>query len=295
MQKNNIKDQIQLHFIVLIWGFTAILVALIPLEAIPLVWFRVMIASVTIFLFAKFRNIRLKIDQSTFLKFFIGGVLIALHWASFFYAIKISTISITLVTMSSSAIFVVFLEPIFSDKKIKYYELLLASIVIIGFIVIFKVEQLYIKGILYALVSSFLLAIFSIYNSKLTIKHKAIHIAFYELLSAFLFLTVLMLVSNTFSGVLKKMSNLEVLFLIILSTVATAYPFVAATNLLKKMGSFTLLLTNNLEPVYGIILALIIFGDREKMSTQFYIGAFIVFCSVMINSILKSKNIKRRF
>ncbi len=292
MQRNNIKDQLQLHFIVLIWGFTAILVALIPLNAIPLVWFRVGIASLTIFVFAKFRKIDLKIDKPTFVRFFVGGVLIALHWATFFYAIKVSTISITLVTMSSSAIFVVFLEPLFSDKKIKLYELLLASIAIIGFIVIFKVEQLYVKGILSALASSILLAVFSIYNNRLTRKHKAIHISFYELLSAFLFLTVMMLISNTFSQIAIKMTNYEILFLIILSTVATAYPFVIATDLLKKMGSFTLLLTNNLEPVYGIILALIIFGDKEKMSTQFYIGAFIVFCSVVINSVLKSKIIK---
>lgn len=292
MRKNKIKDQIQLHFIVLIWGFTAILVALIPLEALPLVWFRVMIASFTIFLFAKFHKIDLKIDKPTFVKFFIGGVIIALHWATFFSAIKVSTISITLVTMSSSAIFVVLLQPIFGIKKIKIYELVLASIAIVGFIVIFKVEQLYVKGILYALASSFLLAIFSIYNNKLTMKHKAIHISFYELLSAFLFLTVLMFFSGIFSKLEIEMSNYEILFLIILSTIATAYPFVIATDLLKKMGSFTLLLTNNLEPVYGIILALIIFGDKERMSTQFYIGAFIVFCSVVINSVLKSKIIK---
>lgn len=292
MRKNKIKDQIQLHFIVLIWGFTAILVALIPLEALPLVWFRVMIASFTIFLFAKFHKIDLKIDKPTFVKFFIGGIIIALHWATFFSAIKVSTISITLVTMSSSAIFVVLLQPIFGIKKIKIYELVLASIAIVGFIVIFKVEQLYVKGILYALASSFLLAIFSIYNNKLTMKHKAIHISFYELLSAFLFLTVLMFFSGIFSKLEIEMSNYEILFLIILSTIATAYPFVIATDLLKKMGSFTLLLTNNLEPVYGIILALIIFGDKERMSTQFYIGAFIVFCSVVINSVLKSKIIK---
>ncbi len=292
MQRDSIKNQIQLHFIVLIWGFTAILVALIPLNAIPLVWFRVAIASLTIFLFAKFRKINLSIDKPTFIKFFIGGVIIALHWASFFYAIKVSTISITLVTMSSSAIFVVLLEPVFSDKKIKLYELVLASIAIIGFIVIFKVEQLYAKGIFYALISSILLAIFSIFNRKLTMEHKAIHIAFYELLSAFLFLILLMLVTNSFSLVAVNMTKYEILFLIILSTVATAYPFVVATNLLKKMGSFTLLLTNNLEPVYGIILALLIFGEKERMSTQFYIGAFIIFCSVVVNSILKSKIMK---
>jgi len=292
MLRNNLKDQIQLHFIVLIWGFTAILVALIPLEAIQLVWYRVLIASITIFLFSKFYKINLKINKVTFVKFSVGGILIALHWVTFFYAIKVSTISITLVTMSSSAIFVVLLEPVFGGQKIKFYELLLASIAIVGFIVIFKVEHLYIKGILSALISSILLAVFSIYNNRLTQKYKAIHISFYELLAAFLFLTVMMLFRSTFSLVAIKMTNYQILFLILLSTVATAYPFIIATNLLKKMGSFTLLLTNNLEPVYGIILALLIFGEKEKMSILFYLGAFIIFCSVAINSVLKSKIIK---
>ncbi|MCK5639016.1 MAG: EamA family transporter [Flavobacteriaceae bacterium] len=292
MQNDNFKNQLQLHFIVLIWGFTAILVALISVDAIPLVWLRVLIASITIYIFTRIKKINLRIDKSTFVKFFIGGIFIALHWASFFYAIKVSTISITLVTMSSSAIFVALLEPIISNKKFRIYELVLASVAIIGFIVIFKVEFLYAKGIIYALISSLLLAIFSIFNSKLIIKHKAIHIAFYELALAFVFLSFLLLITNSFSFSDLQLTSIEILYLFILSTVATAYPFVIATDLLKKMGPFTLVLTNNLEPVYGIILALIIFGDKEKMSSQFYIGAFIILCSVIINSVMKNKIIK---
>jgi len=292
MQNDNFKNQLQLHFIVLIWGFTAILGALIHLDAIPLVWLRVLIASITIYIFTRIKKINLKIDKLTFVKFFIGGVLIALHWASFFYAIKVSTISITLVTMSSSAIFVALLEPIVSNKKFRFYELVLASVVIIGFVVIFKVEFIYAKGIFYALISSLLLAIFSIFNSNLIERHKAIHIAFYELSLAFVFLSVLLLITNSVSLSDLKLTNVEILYLFVLSTVATAYPFVIATDLLKKMGSFTLVLTNNLEPIYGIILALIIFGDKEKMSNQFYIGALIILCSVIINSVIKNKFIK---
>ena len=292
MQNDNFKNQLQLHFIVLIWGFTAILGALIHLDAIPLVWLRVLIASITIYIFTRIKKINLKIDKLTFVKFFIGGVLIALHWASFFYAIKVSTISITLVTMSSSAIFVALLEPIVSNKKFRFYELVLASVVIIGFVVIFKVEFIYAKGIFYALISSLLLAIFSIFNSNLIERHKAIHIAFYELSLAFVFLSVLLLITNSVSLSDLKLTNVEILYLFVLSTVATAYPFVIATDLLKKMGPFTLVLTNNLEPIYGIILALIIFGDKEKMSNHFYIGALIILCSVIINSVIKNKFIK---
>ena len=293
MPKNNFNNQLQLHFIVLIWGFTAILAALIPLDAIHLVWFRVMIASFTIYVFTRIRKTSLRIDKKAFIQFFFGGILIALHWATFFYAIKISTISITLVTLSSGAIFVALLEPLFGRKKIKIYELLLATLAILGFIIIFKVEFNYLEGIISAVLSAMLIALFSVYNSKLTQKYKAVHIAFYELFSAFLFITITMAVFRFSFTESISLTFYQLLFLIILSTVATAYPFIVATKLLKKMGPFTIVLTNNLEPVYGIIFALLIFGEKEKMSKSFYIGAALILLSVIINSILKIKMVKR--
>ena len=289
MPTNKLKNQIHLHFIVFIWGFTAILAALISIDAVPLVWYRVLLASLTLFIYFKIKKIDLKISLNAVLRFFLGGIMIALHWAAFFYAIKISTISITLITMSSSAIFVALLDPILSKKKFRFYELLLASIVIIGFVIIFNVESGYTKGIIYALISSILLAFFSIFNSKNIKKFKAVHIAFYELFFAFIFLSGVLFISNSFSIVEFKLSNSDWLYLIILSTICTAYPFVVATNLLKKMSPFTMVLTNNLEPVYGIILAVFIFGDKEKMSLQFYIGAAIIFGSVLLNGFLKTK------
>lgn len=289
MPTSKLKNQIHLHFIVFIWGFTAILAALISIDAVPLVWYRVLLASLTLFIYFKIKKIDLKISLNAVLRFFLGGIMIALHWAAFFYAIKISTISITLITMSSSAIFVALLDPILSKKKFRFYELLLASIVIIGFVIIFNVESGYTKGIIYALISSILLAFFSIFNSKNIKKFKAVHIAFYELFFAFIFLSGVLFISNSFSIVEFKLSNSDWLYLIILSTICTAYPFVVATNLLKKMSPFTMVLTNNLEPVYGIILAVFIFGDKEKMSLQFYIGAAIIFGSVLLNGFLKTK------
>ena len=289
MPENKLTNQIHLHFIVFIWGFTAILAALINIDAVELVWFRVLIASFTLLLYFKIKKINFKVSIEALLRFFLGGVIIALHWVTFFYAIKISTISITLITMSSSAIFVALLDPLLSKRKFKLYELILASVVIVGFIIIFKGEFVYAKGIISALVSSVLLAFFSIFNSKNIQKYKAVHIAFYELLSAFLFLSLVLLYLNSFSLATFKLNWLNWIYLIILSTICTAYPFVAATNLLKKMTPFTMVLTNNLEPIYGIILAVIIFGDKEKMSLEFYIGAVIIFGSVLLNGILKVK------
>jgi drug/metabolite transporter (DMT)-like permease len=294
MLKNKFKNQLHLHFIVFIWGFTAILGALISIDAIPLVWFRVLLASLVLFIFLKIRKIPFNENGGDMLKLFFGGVLVALHWVTFFHAIKISTISTTLITLSSSAFFVVIFKPFFEKKKIEVYELLLAFLAILGFVVIFYSETLYTKGILVALLSSMFVALFSVYNSKLIKSYRGSKIAFYELFFAGIFLTVILIVKNDFSGSYFQLSQSDWFYLLLLAIICTAYPFVVATNLLKKMSPFTIVLTNNLEPVYGIILALIIFGEKEQMSIQFYVGAAIIFSSVLLNGILKSRKFTGR-
>lgn len=292
MPTDKLKNQIHLHFIVFIWGFTAILGALISVQAIPLVWFRVMLASAVLFIFLKIRKVEFNEKGSDLLKLLFGGVLVALHWVTFFYAIKISTISTTLITMSSSAFFVVLIKPFFERKKFELYELILAVVAIAGFVIIFRSETIYAQGIVIALISSFLVALFSVYNSKLIKSYKGSKISFYELFFAFLFLTIILLIKGDFSGSFFLLQSSDWIFLLILASVCTAYPFVVATNLLKKMSPFTIVLTNNLEPVYGIILALIIFGEKERMSVEFYLGAMVIFSCVLINGFIKSRSFK---
>lgn len=293
MPTSKFKNQLHLHFIVFIWGFTAILGALISIKAMPLVWFRVLLASAFLFVFLKFRKYKFDEKPADLLKLLFGGILVALHWVTFFYAIKISTISTTLVTMSSSAFFVVLIKPFFERKKFEVYELILASITIIGFIIIFRSETLYAEGIIIALISSFLVAFFSVYNSKLIKSYKASKITFYELFFACIFLTVILLIRGDFSVSFFMISENDWLYLLVLASLCTAYPFVVATNLLKKMSPFTIVLTNNLEPIYGIILALIIFGEKERMSLEFYLGGLLIFGCVLINGIIKSSIFKR--
>ncbi len=295
MPSDKLKNQLHLHFIVFIWGFTAILAALISMDALSLVWYRVGIAVFVIFIYFKWTKVSFHENLVDLLKFSIGGILIAIHWATFFHAIKISTISTTLITMSSSAFFVVLLKPFFGEKKIVFHELILAIFAVIGFVIIFKVESIYANGIIFALISAFLIALFSLYNSKLVKKYKANKIAFYELFFAFLFMTGVLFYKGSLTIDLFKLPKLDWMFIVILATACTAYPFVVATNLLNKMSPFTIVLTNNLEPVYGIILAIIIFGDKEKMSWQFYLGALIIFTSVLLNAFIKNKNFKLRF
>ena len=288
MPNDKIKNQLHLHFIVFIWGFTAILGALISIDAVPLVWYRVLLASAALYLVLRIRKVRFDENWADLLKLAIGGLIVGLHWVTFFHAIKISTVSTTLVSLSSSAFFVVLIKPFFERKKFQWYELFLALVAIVGFVVIFRSETVYTEGILVALASAFLVALFAVMNSRFIQKYSGSKIAFYELFFAMVFLSALLLVEGKFTPDFFTMSQQDWIYLLVLALVCTAYPFVVATNLLKKMSPFTIILTNNLEPVYGIILALLIFGDKEMMSPQFYLGALVILSCVVLNGWIKN-------
>ena len=292
MPTDKLKNQLHLHFIVFIWGFTAILGALISISAVPLVWYRVFIASAIIFIVLKFRKVRFNENGADLIKLGFGGILVALHWVTFFHAIKISTVSTTLITLSSSAFFVVLIKPFFERKAFQWYELILAVMAIVGFVIIFKSESMYSEGILIALLSAFLVALFSVLNSRFIKSYSAGKISFYELFFAGVFLSVVLFFQGEMNQDFFRVTLDDWIYLLILGIICTAYPFVVATNLLKRMSPFTIVLTNNLEPIYGILLALAIFGEKERMSPQFYMGAAVILSCVLLNGWLKNRNFK---
>ncbi|MFK7000005.1 DMT family transporter [Flavobacterium oreochromis] len=294
LKDKTFTSYLHLHFIVFVWGFTAILGALITLEALPLVWFRMSIASIFILIYVFFAKISLKISFQSFIRYLLAGLVIALHWYTFFEAIKVANISITLACLSTGAFFTSILEPIFFKRKIILYEVVLGLMVIIGLYFIFKVEMIYLQGILLALTSAFLSASFSIINGKLAKNDSSTIISFYELLGGVLFFSVFLLCSGSFNYSFFKISMNDLLWMAILSSVCTAYAFIASVQVMKYLSPYTVMLTINLEPIYGIILALWVFGDKEKMNSQFYLGAFIILTTVILNGILKNKSkIKR--
>ncbi len=293
MLKSNIKDYLHLHFIVFIWGFTAVLGKLITIEAIPLVWFRLSIASIVLFFFLLVRKVNFKINLRAFILFLIGGFLIGLHWIAFFYAIKVSTVSVTLATLATGALFTSILEPLFFKTKFKFYEIILSLLTVIGIIIIFKVEPQYGLGIIVALIAAFLSALFAVVNAGFVKDYDSRVISFYELLFAVFLISVIILFNDGFSKEFFNLSNNDWIYILILGSVCTAYALTASTELLNKISPFTMMLTVNLEPVYGIILALIVFGDDEKMNPSFYYGAVLIFVGVILNGIIKAKGTKK--
>ncbi|MGC1514519.1 MAG: DMT family transporter [Maribacter sp.] len=295
MPKDRILNLLHLHFIVFIWGFTAILGKLITIDSMPLVWIRMGLATGFIAMYIYFSKFSLKVTKQTFLWLLGGGIVVALHWVTFFLAIKVSTVSVALAMMSTGAFFTALMEPFWYGRKIIAYEILFGLLVIVGLYLIFKVETAYVYGMSIALVSAFLAAVFSLINGKLVQNHRPSIISFYELGMGVLFLTILLAIQGDFGLQLVILPTMDWVYLVILALICTAYAFIASVKIMKVLTPYTVMLTTNLEPVYGIILAWFIFGAEEEMKPMFYVGAMIILSTVIANGILKQRaNFKKR-
>lgn len=294
MEQNEvIRNQIKLHFVVFIWGFTGVLGKLISIDGEPLAWIRMGLAFVGLALFMLLRKISFKTDFRTILKFIGIGLIVAVHWATFFMAIKASNVSVALVCMSSSALFMSFLEPLILKRRIDKWEIFFGLIVIGALVMIFEIEPQYKLGIALALTSAFLAALFTALNAIYIKEHNATKITTYEMLGGFLGLSAFMFISgNAFSeGSIPQ--PMDWIYLLILSLLCTAYAFVVSVDIMKVVSPFTVAISVNLEPIYAILMALVIFGEEEHMSAGFYTGAAVLILTILANAFMKGRQNKK--
>jgi drug/metabolite transporter (DMT)-like permease len=287
------KNYLHLHLLVFIASFTAILGELITLGSLELVWYRMAIAGLLMFIYIKIIKLNIKITKKIFLKFSIAGIIIALHWITFFEAINQANVSIALAMFSSGAFFASFIEPIFFKRCILTYEILFGITVILGVFLITSSEMGYINGIILGLLSALFSTLFAVVNGRFIERYKATVISFYEFISGVAFLTIFIFATgNTFNAEFFTLSNSDWIYIFILASVCTAYAFIGTVEVMRYISPFTVILSYNLEPIYGITLALVLFPETEKMSPQFYIGAILVLVTVLFDAIFK--NYKRR-
>jgi drug/metabolite transporter (DMT)-like permease len=290
MPKNNqFKSYLNLHLIVFIWGFTAVLGNLISIKAMALVWYRMLFAGIFLLIYLLFKKKSFLLPLKTVLQLVLVGFLIAIHWIFFFKAINVSNVSITLAMFSMGSFFASILEPIFFNRKMLWYEVLFGLIIIAGLFLILQVEIKYLTGIYYALFSVFIGVLFTLFNGKLIQKNDSTTIALYEFFSGFFLVTVFIAIDNQFSFSFFNLKAKDWMLILILSSICTAYAFTAAVNVMKKLSPYTVMLTTNLEPVYGIFLAYFIIGNDEKMSPSFYFGSVLILITVILNGIIKNK------
>ena len=292
MRKDSYKSLIHLHFLIFLWGFTSIFGVLITLDPILIVWFRLLIAAILIFvfLFLIYKD-SLRLSNSSFFNFFIGGLLISIHWYLFFYSIKISSISLTLSILSTASLMTSFLEPIFYKRPFRIHELVFGLIAVVGLVLIFGIQYENYFAILISLICTLLSVLFSILNGYLIKNHSSLQISFYEILFGLIITSFIILFSDIQFPSLISIKFTDWIYIFILGSLCTAYAFVASTYILKFISPYTMMMSLNLEPIYGIIFSLIIFGEKEYMSIQFYIGSGIIFLGVIGNILYKYKKI----
>jgi drug/metabolite transporter (DMT)-like permease len=296
MLPSTIKDYLLLHFIVLIWGVTSILGLLISLPSLELVFYRTLLAAIGVAVLMGIRKESLRVAPLDLLKIIGVGVLISLHWIFFFWSAKVSTASVCLAGMATTSLWTSFLDPLINKKRIKPFEVALGLLVISGLLVIFQFENGYWLGLFMALAAAFLSALFSILNGRLTFRYSPYQITFYEMaaasLVALLFLPLYSYIDS--SAIQWTWKGLDWLWLLILGGICTVYAFSVSVELMKRLPVFSINLTINLEPVYGILLAVLIFGEKEKMTQEFYLGTGIIFVSVLIYPIINFWQKKRK-
>jgi len=285
------KYYVLLHLVVFIWGFTAILGKLIQLPTPEMVFYRTLLAAIGIGIFLGIREGKKAFFQKkTDLKSFLSiGAILGLHWILFFGSAYISNVSISLAGASTASLWTAILEPILTKKKIKLYEVFLGVLIIGGLYTIFLFEFNHINGILVALASAFFAAVFAIYNVQFAAKHSPYVISFYEMIGAFLFVVAFLPVYAYFSP-----NDLQLLpsptdwgYLFVLSTVCTVFAYSASVKVAQYMSAFTMNLAINMEPIYGITMAALLFNEQNELSKGFYGGTLLILLAIFLHPVFQ--------
>ena len=278
-----------LHLMVVILGLTGVFGKLISLDAIQLVWYRMFIAFITLSLFLAYKKQLFTVILKDFFGILGVGALVTFHWLCFFQSIKVSTISVAVVCLATSSLFSALIEPMFFKRKLLKYEVFMGIVVIAALIFILGAETQYLWGYFYGIMAAFLGTLFTLCNAKYIKKVGAEKITMIEMLAGVLIISCVLLIQQDYTVFTSLISVTDFSYLLILGTLCTAMVFVWMTEIMKHITPYSLIMAINLEPIYSIILALVIFGDSELMSISFYVGGSVIIGIVFLEGYLKNK------
>ncbi len=235
------------------------------------------------------QNLR-KIEIKTAIKLGLVGCVVCIHWLCFYGSIKYSNVSVALSCLSTASLITALIEPILNKSRIKPYQILLGLMVIPGIYLIFFFTSFYLTGIILGILAAILSSVFTSLNKKMVTKADIISITFIELGAGFLFLSLLMpfyLMIFPDTRIITDKSDL--FYILILSLACTTLPFILSLNALKYISAFASTFAVNLEPIYGIILAIIIFGENKELNSGFYLGTLIILFSIFTYPFMKKR------
>jgi drug/metabolite transporter (DMT)-like permease len=274
---------------VVILGLTGVFGKLISLSAIHLVWYRMGIAFISLAIFLAFKKQLFAVSKKDFLGLLGVGALVTFHWLCFFESIKVSTVSVAVVCLATSSLFSALIEPFFFKRKFLFYEVIMGVIVVLALAFIMGTETKYFWGYFYGIMAALLATLFTLFNAKYINKVGAAKITMIEMLSGVIIISCILFFQQDYTVFTTKISVTDLTYLILLGTLCTAMVFVWLTEIMRHITPYSLIMAINLEPVYSIIFALIIFGDNELMSSSFYFGSCLIIGIVFLDGYLKNK------
>jgi drug/metabolite transporter (DMT)-like permease len=274
---------------VVVLGLTGVFGKLISLSAIHLVWYRMGIAFISIAIFLAFKKQLFAVSKKDFLGLLGVGALVTFHWLCFFESIKVSTVSVAVVCLATSSLFSALIEPFFFKRKFLFYEVIMGVVVVVALAFIMGTETKYFWGYFYGIMAALLATLFTLFNAKYINKVGAAKITMIEMLSGVLIISCILFFQQDYTVFTTKISITDLTYLILLGTLCTAMVFVWLTEIMRHITPYSLIMAINLEPVYSIIFALIIFGDNELMSSSFYFGSCLIIGIVFLDGYLKNK------
>lgn len=287
------SDYLKLHFIVFLWGFTGILGKLISIPAVEMVFYRTLLAAFGMGVLILLVRGTFMVSKADFIKILLTGFIVGIHWLAFFLSARISNVSVSLVGFATGSLWTAFLEPLVKKQKIRYIEVAFGLMVLTGLYIIFASDFGYSGGLMLAIFSGLTCAIFSIINSQLVQRVHAFTITFYEMTGACLIIVLFFpfYLDGWAAGNSLQLSPTltDWIYIMLLAWLCSVYGYSAAVQLTKRITVFLFQLTMNLEPVYGIVMAVVVFGETEKMNSNFYIGTLFILMSVLLYPMMKRR------
>ena len=288
------RSLVTLHLIILLLRFTGILGKLITIGSTLLVWYRMLIAFIALWIYLAIRKELKAIPRKYQLKLIGIGAIVALHWILFFESIKVANISVAVVCLSTASLLSAFLEPLFFKRKLRGYEVLFGCIVILGLSLAFDADTNYKWGYIYGILSAFFASIFTNLNGLYVEKLDSSKLSLLEMLGGFITISLYLPFTNSIGWDSFIISSMDLFYLMILGIVCTAYAFVVSVKVMEQLTPFTVTTAFNLEPIYSILFAILIFSDTETMTLQFYIGVFCIISVVALDGYFKSQKTQEK-
>lgn len=291
--QEKVFDYVKLHVSVLLAGFTGLLAKLISLNEVMIVWYRMLFAFLIFVIMLIFMRKKPVENFKDAFKIIGLGSLLTIHLIFFFGSMKYATLSIGVVCYSLVGFFTVLFEPLVLKTKFSFVELFYSLIAVFGIGLIFNFDTSYRFGIVLGVISAGLFALYTLYNKIIQVGKSSRSMLFYELLGGTLFMTLFLPFYIPISHTVQLLPvGFDWLWIILLAFFCTIFLYLLYIDVLKKLSAFTVSLAGNLEPVYGILLAVIFLGEAKDFTLSFYIGMILIFASVFSQSFFKSKNLK---